>query len=205
MKGNGRMKRVFLIGDSIRGGYDSYVRELLEDEAQVYCAPDSARFVQYTLRYVHEWAKHDCDPERIDLVHWNNGLWDVLHVMGDEAQSTIEEYETGLQRVAKRLRRAFPNAKIVFALTTAVMEERMAPEFRRYNSEIEAYNAAACRVMEQEGIAVNDLYAVARDMPADWHSADGTHYTEDGYRALAAQVAAAIRENLQHIQEEKSI
>ena len=30
------MKRIFLIGDSIRLGYDGYVRELMQDEAQLY-------------------------------------------------------------------------------------------------------------------------------------------------------------------------
>ena len=71
------MKRVFLIGDSIRIGYDAYVRELLEGRAQVYWSGDNARFVQYTLRYISEWAVQDCDPERIDIAYWNNGLWDA--------------------------------------------------------------------------------------------------------------------------------
>lgn len=190
------MKRVFLIGDSIRIGYDSYVREMLADEAQVYWSDDNARFVQYTLRYVNEWANHDCDPGKIDLVHWNNGLWEVLRLMGDEPQTAIEEYEAGLKRIAKRLRRVFPNAKIIFGLTTSVIEERMNPDFKRYNRDIEAYNAVARRVMEQENVEINDLYSVAQDMSDDWHSADGTHYTEAGYRALAAQVAAAIRASL---------
>lgn len=190
------MKRVFLVGDSIRIGYDSYVRELLEDEVQLYWSDDNARFVQYTLRYVGEWAKKDCDPEKIDLVHWNNGLWEVLRLLGDEPQTPIGEYEANLKRIVRRMRKVFPNAKIIFGLTTSVIEERMNPDFKRYNRDIEAYNAVARRVMEQEGIEVNDLYTVAKTMSDDWHALDGTHYTEEGYKALAAQVAAAIRANL---------
>ena len=81
------MKRIFLIGDSIRIGYDQYVRELMVDTAQLYWPDDNARFVGYTLRYLHEWAGHDCDPKSIDVVHWNNGLWDALHVLGEDAQT----------------------------------------------------------------------------------------------------------------------
>lgn len=48
------MKRIFLIGDSIRIGYDQYVRELMADAAQLYWSDDNARFVGYTLRYLSD-------------------------------------------------------------------------------------------------------------------------------------------------------
>ena len=183
------MKRIFLIGDSIRIGYDQYVRELMADTAQLYWPDDNARFVGYTLRYLHEWAGHDCDPKSIDVVHWNNGLWDALHVLGEDAQTPVPEYAETLRRIARRLKKVFPNARIVFALTTFVIEERMNPLFYRRNAEIERYNAAARAVMAEEGVLIDDLYAVARDMSADWHAQDGTHFTEEGYRALARAVA----------------
>ena len=187
------MKRVDLIGDSIRVGYDSRVRNLLEDEAQLYWPNDNARFVAYTLRYVNSWAHEDCDPEKIDIVHWNNGLWDILHLLGEDAQTPIDEYRTGLTRIARRMKKVFPNAKIIFALTTSVIEERMGSQAFRRNAEIEAYNAVAREVMAQEGVLVNDLYTVAKEMSDDWHHQDGTHFTEEGYQALAEAVAKAIR------------
>ena len=187
------MKRIFLIGDSIRIGYDSIVREMMENEAQLYWSNDNARFVSHTLRYAHEWAKSDCDPEKIDIVHWNNGLWDALHVLGEEPQTPLEEYRNGLKRIVGRLRKVFPNAKIIFGLTTFVIEERMGDQFFRRNAEIEQYNAVAREVMAEEGVRVNDLYTVAKEMPLDWHSPDGTHFTEEGYRALAEAVVKALR------------
>ena len=144
------MKRIFLIGDSIRIGYDQYVRELMADTAQLYWPEDNARFAGYTLRYLHEWAGHDCDPKAIDVVHWNNGLWDALHVLGEDAQTPAPEYAQTLRRIARRLKNVFPNARIVFALTTFVIEERMNPLFYRRNGEIERYNAAARAVMAEE-------------------------------------------------------
>ena len=69
----------------------------------------------------------------------------------------------------------------------------MRPGFRRENSVIEAYNDIAREVMQREGVAVDDLYPVARDMPEDWHALDGTHFTVEGYRALAQAVASFLR------------
>ena len=188
------MKKVYLIGDSIRLGYDSRVRELLLDEAQLYWSRENAQYTTHTLRFVHEWATTDCVPETIDLVHWNNGLWDTLHVLGDE-QPVIpaEAYRENLHRSAGRLRKVFPRAQIAFATTTSVITERMRPGFVRLNEEIERYNDIARAVMCEEQIAVDDLYPVARAMPDDWHALDGTHFTDEGYQALAEAVAAFLR------------
>lgn len=43
------MKKVFLIGDSIRIGYDKAVRAKLSGEAEVYFTVDNNRFAQYIL------------------------------------------------------------------------------------------------------------------------------------------------------------
>ena len=41
------MQRAVLLGDSIRQGYERYVRELLEDRAEI-CAPgENCRFAGY--------------------------------------------------------------------------------------------------------------------------------------------------------------
>ena len=43
------MKRVLLLGDSIRMGYDSMVKELLSDKYEVLFPEDNGRFSSYTL------------------------------------------------------------------------------------------------------------------------------------------------------------
>ena len=188
------MKRIFLIGDSIRLGYDGYVRELMQDEAQLYWSRENAQYTTHTLRFLHEWANCDCDPAKIDLVHWNNGLWDSLQVLPDPLPVVpLDEYRRNLGRIVNRLRLIFPNARLAFATTTSVITERMRPGFRRENGVIEAYNDAAREIMAREGVSVDDLYPVARDMPEDWHALDGTHFTEEGYRALAQAVASFLR------------
>lgn len=194
------MKNVFLIGDSIRigaknsPGYGVFVKENLKDEANVYGPDDNCRFAQYTLRGIYDW-KRQVDAAAIDVVHWNNGLWDLLHIDGDEALTPLDTYLSFLERIYKSLCRAFPNAKIIFALTTAVVERKAGANFYRRNAEIEVYNAAARELMNRLGVEVNDLYEVSGAFGEEMY-ADAVHFADAGSRLLAERVTAKIREQL---------
>ncbi|MBO4297162.1 MAG: SGNH/GDSL hydrolase family protein [Clostridia bacterium] len=191
------MKKVFLLGDSIRLGYDRYVRELLEGEAEVCYSDDNGRFAGYTFIGIPAWSRQAGDPDEVAVVHWNNGHWDCAHFDGDsEPYSTVEEYAAWLRRVHACIRRHFPNAQVIFATTTGVAPgryERMANP--RSNAEIAAYNAAAEQVMAELGVPVNDLAAFSADFPIGYY-ADEVHFTETGSRLLAGAVAEKIREYL---------
>ena len=190
------MKRIYLIGDSIRfgavnsPGYGVYVKEKLNGTAEVYYPNDNCRFAQYTLRYLYDWA-NSVDTKNIDVVHWNNGLWDVLRLHGDEPLTPIEMYVEFLERIYKKLRLLFPNAKIIFALSTPVIEEWGNPNFMRYNKEIREYNNAAQKLMEKLGVQVNDLYSVAEQLGESFRS-DWVHYNEEGSKLLADAVIKAL-------------
>lgn len=198
------MKNVFLIGDSIRygahanpdyqtessTGYGVYVEKMLNGVSSVYAPNDNCRFAQYTLRYLYDWTK-GIDCEKIDVVHWNNGLWDVLRINGDEPLTPIDVYERMLLRVHTALKKLFPNAKIIFALSTAVIEEWARPDFIRYNSEIEKYNYAARTALEKSGAIINDLYTVSQALGKDFH-ADWVHFNDEGSKILARAVCDKI-------------
>lgn len=190
------MRNIFLIGDSIRfgatnsPGYGIYVKEKLDGVANVYAPNENCRFAQYTLRQLHDWAK-TVDGESIDVVHWNNGLWDVLRLDGDEPLTPCDMYVQMLKRIYTMLRKHFPNARIIFANSTSVVEKLGWPNFMRYNAEIEQYNAAAKELMARLGAEVNDLYSVTRTFD-DSLRADWVHYNEEGSRILADAVVAKI-------------
>ncbi|MBR5231168.1 MAG: SGNH/GDSL hydrolase family protein [Clostridia bacterium] len=192
------MRNIYLIGDSIRFGstsgnslgYGVFVKEQLAGKANVYAPDENCRFVQYTQRYLHEWAEN-VDRESIDTVHWNNGLWDVLRIQGDEPFTDLDIYVRLLERVYRRIRQLFPNAKVIFALSTAVVEELAKPDFLRFNREIEAYNAAARELMERLHVQINDLYSVTKDWGEEMHS-DFVHFNEAGCRILAERVIEKI-------------
>ena len=101
-----------------------------------------------------------------------------------------DAYENMLRRIYKRIRLLFPNAKIIFALSTAVIEEREFPEFLRYNREIEAYNQKAREVMEELGVEVNDLYSLTSAFDHSLY-ADAVHFNDEGSKVLADAVIKA--------------
>lgn len=186
------MKKILLLGDSIRMGYDKYVKEALEGVAEVYYPKENCRFAQYMLRFLHEWKRKEEWPDDIDLVHWNAGLWDVCEIYGDEPISSPEHYVDMLKRIDKRIRVLFPNARVVFATSTAVREEEYKGRFHRYNATIERYNALARSALEGTDTAVNDLYAHTVNIAPECCS-DMTHYnTPVGAAYMGGKVLSVI-------------
>ena len=193
------MKNILLIGDSIRAGiseespgYGVYVKEKLAGWANVISFNDNCRFAQYTLRYLYDWSRQ-VEADKIDIIHWNNGLWDVLHLDGDEVFTPVDWYIETLRRIYNMMRKRFPNAKIIFATSTSVEESMGDSTFFRYNKEIEEYNKAASELMENLGVAVNDLYEVSKDFSTDMR-VDWVHYNSKGSEILADKVVEKIKE-----------
>lgn len=194
------MKKILLIGDSIRMGYDKYVKLALEDVAEVFYPKENCRFTQYVLRHFHEWANETGDPAQIDLVHWNVGLWDVVQQFGEEETVTpIEFYEHYIRRICKRIRLICPNAKVVFATSTPIHQknyEAQKNRFWRNNQTICQYNEVAARVAKAHGFAVNDLYGLM-DGVADHFFSDRTHYyTPAATERLTNRVLEVIHDQL---------
>ena len=76
------MKKVTLLGDSIRLiGYGTRVPELLCNEYEVFQPDDNCRFAKYTLRMLFDYKEQ---IKGSDVIHWNNGLWDIVSGMFDD-------------------------------------------------------------------------------------------------------------------------
>ena len=197
------MRTVFLIGDSIRygshnsPGYGSIVARRLEGEYRVVQPDANCEFTLYTLRHLRDWVKK-LPVETVDLVHWNNGLWDCAFVDGDsEPLVPPEVYAHTLVRIHRTLRSYFPEAKIVFALTTPIVEASYGPEFVRKNAVIREYNRIAAETLSPLGVIINDLYAVTESMTADDYADRKTHFNAAADEILADAVVAAIRKALE--------
>lgn len=185
------MKNVLLIGDSIRMGYDKSVKNSLKSKANVYFPEENCRFASYVLRYMHEYKKI-LGNDRVDVLHWNAGLWDCLRLFGEEPHTPLEIYTYYIERICKRIQKLFPDAKVIFATSTSVQSELMKPDFKRYNEEIEAYNEVAVKVVAKYGFQVNDLYAVSVTLPAEAHSDAVHYYTSMGTKIFAEQVLSYL-------------
>ena len=186
------MKKIILLGDSIRMGYDKYVKDALADAAEVYYPEENCKFAQYLLRYLHDWKKRLEWPEDADLVHWNAGLWDVAEIYGDEPMSSISHYSDMIKRIDARIRLLFPKAKVVFATSTAIREESYTGIFKRHNAVIERFNAVAVEALSATDTVINDLYSHTVNVPEECCS-DMTHYnTTAGAAYMGNKVLSVI-------------
>ena len=189
------MKKILLIGDSIRQGYDKYVKMAFEGTADVFYSKDNCRFASYVLRCLPDWKAVYCGNENVDLVHWNAGLWDCLKMLDGIHHTPIEIYKEYIERCCTVIEKLFPGAKMIFATSTPV-QEHLFGEMKRLNADIEAYNAAAVRIIKAHGGEINDLYTLMNAQPVEYHS-DLTHYeTKDGTRVIANQVIEHIEKAL---------
>ena len=181
------MKKVVLLGDSIRQiGYGAKVAETLGPEYTVWQPSDNCRYAQYTLHGVLEdWVDGIAGA---DVIHWNNGLWD-MSVHGDDGVFTpLETYGGFIMRIAKALKRT--TGKIIFATTTPVR-----PEHPLNNNRIaEEYNAYIVPKLKAEGIVINDLYSlVSSDIDKYVRADDSIHLTEAGIDVCAKQICEKIK------------
>lgn len=190
------MKKVLLLGDSIRMGYQAYVKEALAGEYTVCFPEDNGRFAAYTLWQLNQELKQNPD---IDLVHFNNGYWDMnVEAPMTEAIHPVEEYVSFLRRIVALCRQC--GVRVVFATTVPILEDGVAGDntgvqgsINYRNEWVKTYNAAAVSVMAELDVPVNDLYALCMEDEQRYKCEDRLHLSEQGSRRCAAQVAEYVR------------
>lgn len=179
------MKKIVLLGDSIRQiGYGAPVAERLSKEFEVWQPDDNCRFAKYTLRGLWDWQEKIKDA---DIIHWNNGLWDVSDLFGDGEFTPIDEYVDIMLRIAKLLKQRA--STVIFATTTPVRPENP----HNKNEVIEAFNHALVPRLLEMGVVINDLYTpISKDL-YKYISDDLIHLSEDGISVAAEMVENIIR------------
>ena len=187
------MKKVTLLGDSIRLiGYGLKVPEFLGEDYEVFQPDENCRYAKYTLRGLYSWEK---EMEGSDIVHWNNGLWDVQNVVGDGVFTPETEYVSNMLRIADILLKRY--GKVIFATTTPVVEGShtyniVGQAFK--NADIDRYNSVLVPLLREKGIIINDLNKlVATDVNKYIREDDHTHLSDEGIIVCARQVADMIR------------
>ena len=208
------LPRVLILGDSISLGYTPFVRSKLAGVADVCrpkcnCGPSQFYLRNDTL--AREWLG-DGDW---DVIHVNFGIWDNHYLKGAEdgmglywgkevdlaglgpteagrairaagfrIRTPIDAYAANLRKILGILKRT--GAKVVFGLTTPVPLWNADDRPGR----LPAYNEVARRVCAEEGVAVDDLFAVGEANAANLK--DGVHYDAKGCDALADAVVASV-------------
>ena len=180
------MKKVILLGDSIRLSYGNRVRELLGEGYTVWQPEDNCRFAAYTLRMLFDYK---AQLEGADVIHFNCGLWDMCDLFGDGPFTPLEVYVEQMVRIAKILKTYAP--VVIFATTTPPSPKMWGHDLDR----VRAYNAAAMAALEPLGILFDDLFTpVAEDIDR-MISEDYLHASPYGVEILANRVADCIKKN----------
>ena len=184
------MKKVTLLGDSIRMmGYGVPVADALKSRGiEVFQPEENCRFAKYTLRLLFESAEQ---IKGSDVIHWNNGLWDVSDLFGDGRFTPADEYVRDMLRIADNLLKITPN--VIFATTTPVRDGYP----YQTCEDIERLNAEIVPLLRAKGIAINDLYScVSADRERFVRADDMIHLTDEGAQMCAEKVLEMITERL---------
>ena len=190
------MPKVMLLGDSIRMSYQPLVTQALApDGIDVWGPEENCQFSLYTLSSLARWLGVCGTP---DVVHWNNGIHDVGHNPNRApVQMPVEVYAANVGFIGRQL--LGTGARVVFATSTPVHPERpfRDDQWSWRNDEIDAWNAAALRVVGELGIPVSDLHAVVAADPDHLLAEDQLHLSAAGQQACTEAVCAAVRAQLQ--------
>ncbi|MEO7298210.1 MAG: SGNH/GDSL hydrolase family protein [Verrucomicrobiota bacterium] len=179
------LPRILLIGDSISMGYTVPVRKLLKDKANVHRIPENGGPTSNGLAKMKVWL----GESRWDVIHFNFGLHDLRLVTPGKQRIPPEAYEKNLRKLVRQLQET--KAKLIWATTTPVPPGPFSA-LGRATEDVPIYNAVAAKVMEENGIVSDDLYAFALPQLSKIQKPVNVHYTEEGYEVLAKKVAASI-------------
>ncbi len=195
------MKNVWLLGDSIRMGYEKYVQKMLP-QYRIESPEENCRFSSYMLNSLRFWLPALNKP---DIIHFNAGLWDTACLYVDDGSFTKkDEYVRNILSIARELKRF--NVPVIFATTTPVNAEDIsavatpsvdAPEaetvFKQDNKRIKEYNDAVVSELKKRDIIINDLYSLVINDRQKYICSDGIHMNEDGIKILGDAVVENIK------------
>lgn len=190
------LPHVLIIGDSISIGYTPYVAEMLKGEAIVSHHKGNARHTGTGLKMLDKWI----GTTKWDVIHFNWGLHDLCYRNPDSKTkdkrdkikgtitTNLEQYDRNIDQLVQRLKKN--GAILIWAQTTVVPEN----EAGRVVGDDRKYNEVAATVMKKYDIMIDDLYTLTEGFSPDLFIEPGdVHYTKDGYRKIADQVADIIR------------
>jgi len=187
------LPRVLLIGDSISIGYTVAVREELKDKANVHRPTTNCGPTTNGLKNLNAWL----GDKPWDVIHFNWGLHDLKYMDDKGAllpptdpqakqQVPPEQYEKNLRELVVRLKKT--NAALIWCATTPVPEGAAG----RIADDSVKYNEIAAKVMKDNEIPTDDLHAFAKARLKDIQQPKNVHFSPNGSKVLAKQVADSI-------------
>ena len=178
------LPRVLLIGDSISMGYTLPVRKLLEGKANVHRIPQNGGPSKNGIANIDKWL----GSGKWDVIHFNWGIHDLKFMPDGQRQVEPADFEKNLRALVAKMKAT--GAKLIWATITPIPDGELQPG-RRFGDEAE-YNAIARKIMEANGVRINDLNTCITPQLGRLQKPKDVHYTDEGSALLAKQVAAEI-------------
>ncbi|MDB6139405.1 MAG: hypothetical protein JWO94_2477 [Verrucomicrobiaceae bacterium] len=178
------LPNVLLIGDSILGGYLASVQKALEGKANIdaWVTP-----INQADKQLPKILTEMLGAKKYAVIHFNLGLHGWQKGRIPEGQ-----YEPLTRQMVETMKKAAPQAKLVWASITPVTVKgepgRPNPEIQ---PTIEMHNAMATKIMEEEGVATNDLAGLMQSH-LKLAAGDMFHWTPEGREMQAKAVASSV-------------
>lgn len=188
---NPDLPHVLIIGDSISIGYTLPTRTALKNTANLWRPPTNCGPTTRGLEQIDKWL----GDRKWDVIHFNFGLHDLKYIDDKgrlvpvdkgHQQVPIDKYTENLEKLILRLKKT--NATLIWRNTTPIPEGSRG---RVTGDEIK-YNNAAKKLMLKHKIQIHDLYTFALKKQSKIQRKKDVHYTPDGSKVLAAEVARVI-------------
>ena len=198
------LPQVLIIGDSISLGYTPVLQGMLRGEADIRRPLNdgggwiNCEGTRKGVQMIDDWlALGD-----FDLIHFNFGLHDLKHVHPETGrnstnpahpqQSDIRQYEANLKVIVRKLKAS--GVKLIFATTTPYPDKPGGP--LRRADQPGKYNEVARKIMEENGISINDLHAFVLPRMEELLLPNNVHLRPSANLELAEIVAEHIRKAL---------
>ncbi|MDR1385776.1 MAG: SGNH/GDSL hydrolase family protein [Planctomycetaceae bacterium] len=196
------LPNVLILGDSISIGYTPPVRELLQSEANIYRPEANCGNTKIGLKNLDRWLDTKQNGgKKWDVIHFNWGLWDLTYrnppnqdntgvrdKINGGISFTPEQYGENLEKIVQRLEKT--GAKLIWGNISLIPEG----EGARVVGDDVRFNAVATEIMKKHNIPTDDIYKLTACFDSKLFAAPGdVHYTNDGYKKIAEQVAEHIK------------
>jgi acyl-CoA thioesterase-1 len=176
------LPHVLILGDSVCRGYTPALGAELKGKVSLYHTRKLAGSTVNGVERIDSWIA----ARKWDLIHFNFGLHDMADL---EHKGTVEAppplYEKNLREIVAKLKAS--GIKLVWATITPIPKGF---------GDVDTYNAIALRIMQENGIPIDDLHAYIQPYVEKYRLPNDVHYTPEGYTLLARQAAACIKQGL---------
>lgn len=173
-----KLSRVLLIGDSICNGYNKEVCNELAGSVNVtFFATSKCVCDKSYLRALAFFL----DEADYAVVHFNNGL----HSLSSDRQ----DWETCLRAAVKLIKEKGKGAKLIWASSTPLKDPALTAKAKELN-------AIAARIMADEGVPTNDLFALMDPLDRNANWSDTFHFKGEAKKMQAKAVGDCVRKTL---------